>query len=75
MKRRTVTTWGCFLLLFLLAPIFTTAAASKQEELIGKQTVNFNLSSTEDRLSNYGDDYYGKAFLVMTFFPAAFTPV
>jgi hypothetical protein len=47
----------------------------KAEDLVGTETLNFYLSSTEDRLIHYGDDYYGKYYLVLTFFPAAFTPV
>ncbi len=65
----------CFLVLFLISPVAAATAAPPPDVLLGKQTVNFNLASTEDRLSNYGDDYYGKSYLVMTFFPAAFTPV
>jgi hypothetical protein len=34
----------------------------------------FTLPSSEDRLVDYGKDYFGKYHLVMTFFPAAFTP-
>jgi hypothetical protein len=45
------------------------------EDLVGTETLNFYLSSTEDRLIHYGDEYYGKYFLIITFFPAAFTPV
>jgi len=51
------------------------AATKEASSLIGKETWNFNLTSTQDRLMNYGDDYYGKSYLIMTFFPAAFTPV
>jgi len=50
-------------------------AEEKREELIGKKNLNFNLASTQDRLLNYGDEYYKKHFLIITFFPAAFTPV
>jgi len=51
------------------------AANKEATTLIGKETWNFNLTSTQDRLINYGDEYYGKSYLIMTFFPAAFTPV
>ncbi len=44
-------------------------------ELIGKTTIGWFLASTEDRLINYGPEYYDKYYLIMTFFPAAFTPV
>jgi len=35
----------------------------------------FTLPSSENRLVDYYKEYYGKYHLVMTFFPAAFTPV
>jgi hypothetical protein len=50
-------------------------AAGQQDPLVGKQTINFTLTSTEDRAINYGSEYYDKAFLIVTFFPAAYTPV
>jgi len=52
-----------------------TRAAFRAESLLGKQTLNFNLSSTEDRPIGYTQDYQGKYYLIMTFFPAAFTPI
>ena len=62
------------LIALLIIPM-TARAAGQQDPLIGKQTINFTLSSTEDRAINYGSEYYDKAFLVITFFPAAYTPV
>jgi len=74
-KRRYL--WICFFVgmsvLFLSA--YSIAASIEASKLIGKETWNFNLASTHDRLINYGDEYYGKSYLIMTFFPAAFTPV
>jgi hypothetical protein len=60
------------LLFLLLAP---NVEAAKKVELVGRETLNFTLPSTHDRLINYGDEYYGKYHLIITFFPAAFTPV
>lgn len=70
-------TWIClFLGLFVFFTSAQTMAADKEAStLMGKETWNFTLASTQDRLINYGDDYYGKSYLIMTFFPAAFTPV
>jgi len=51
------------------------ARAAAKTELIGKTTLGWFLTSTEDRLINYGPEYYDKYYLIMTFFPAAFTPV
>jgi len=69
--------WICLLSFFLLFFTSTNSVAANLESpsLIGTATWNFNLASTHDRLINYGDDYYGKSYLIMTFFPAAFTPV
>jgi peroxiredoxin len=65
-----------FLGFFVFFSAVNTMAANKEtSSLLGKETWNFNLTSTQDRLINYGDDYYGKSYLIMTFFPAAFTPV
>ena len=74
-KRRFVLIW-LFLGLFVFFISAQAMAASKEAStLMGKETWNFNLAATQDRLINYGDEYYGKSFLIMTFFPAAFTPV
>ncbi|MCP3175614.1 MAG: hypothetical protein AB7F21_01270 [Desulfuromonadales bacterium] len=35
----------------------------------------FSLASSQDRLFSYDRDFYGKHHLILTFFPAAFTPV
>ena len=64
--------------MFLLSGFFLyaqDARAAAKTELIGKTTVGWFLTSTEDRLINYGPEYYDKYYLIMTFFPAAFTPV
>jgi peroxiredoxin len=76
MEKRRFTWIFLFLGFFVFFTSAQTMAASKETTtLIGKETWNFNLASTQDRLINYGDDYYGKSYLIMTFFPAAFTPV
>ena len=69
--------WICFLSFFfvVLTSAHSAAASLESSSLIGTATWNFNLASTQDRLINYGDEYYGKSYLIMTFFPAAFTPV
>jgi hypothetical protein len=59
----------------LFISVYSMAANIEASKLIGKETWNFNLASTHDQLINYGDEYYGKSYLIMTFFPAAFTPV
>ena len=61
-------------LAFCLLPL-SAARAQKAEQLIGRDTLNFTLPSTKDRLINYAEEYYGKHHLIITFFPAAFTPI
>jgi len=74
MRNRIVLLVSCSLLACLcFSPRHSQAAA--KTELIGKSTIGWYLASTEDRLINYGPEYYGKNYLIMTFFPAAFTPV
>ena len=42
---------------------------------VGDEAFSFTLPSSQGKLVDYYKDYYGKYHLVMTFFPAAFTPV
>jgi hypothetical protein len=72
-KRVNLILW-LFLLSLLFLPI-SNVEAEKKFELIGRETLNFTLPSTQDRTLNYADEYYGKHHLIITFFPAAFTPV
>lgn len=58
----------------LLLPL-SGLAAKEASQLIGEEVPFFTLPSTQDRAINYLHDYYGKHHLIMTFFPAAFTPV
>ncbi len=62
------------LILLILLPL-SSADAKKKVELVGTETLLFSLPSTHDRLITYLNDYYGKYYLIITFFPAAFTPV
>ena len=74
MKSKSVLLVFLSLLIFSLLSARDGQAAAKTE-LIGKTTIGWYLASTEDRLINYGPEYYEKNYLIMTFFPAAFTPV
>ena len=65
--------WLLFSVL-LLIPLYG-AEAKKKVEWVGQEAPFFTLPSSQDRLINYATDYYGKYHLIMTFFPAAFTPV
>jgi hypothetical protein len=66
------------LLLLSLLVTYPLSPAIAQEEthtLIGSKVMNFSLPSTQDRLNTYGNEFYGRHHLIITFFPAAFTPV
>jgi hypothetical protein len=75
MRRHVFPKWIYFPLIVLFFLPLSNAEAKKKVELVGKETLNFTLPSTQDRLINYGDEYYGKYHLIITFFPAAFTPI
>ncbi len=51
------------------------SAMAPASDLIGRMMPDFSLPSQQDKLVVYEDDYYGKHHLILTFFPAAFTPV
>lgn len=74
--RKKIAHQGIFialLTLLLLSP--SQGIAKKKVELVGREILNFTLPSSQDRLITYADEYYGKHYLVITFFPAAFTPI
>jgi len=75
MRSQSHLKWLCLLLLiiFILPP--TILAQKKEKSLVGEETLYFSLPSTQDRLINYLNEYYGKHHLIMTFFPAALTPI
>jgi len=58
-------------------PVFLVLAVGSvwAQVKVGDEAPSFVLPSTQDRLVDYYKDYYGKHHLIMTFFPAAFTPV
>jgi len=65
-------------ILFLLLALGISWADSGEPAFsslkIGRDAQWFSLPSSQDRLVDYAKDYFGKYHLVMTFFPAAFTP-
>ena len=72
MRRKTVITLAMLgILLFLVSALGSARAELK----IGGEAPGFTLPSSQDRLVDYYKDYYGKHHLIITFFPAAFTPV
>jgi hypothetical protein len=75
MRRQGFRGWFCLLFIFLVFLPLLNAEAAKKVELVGQETLNFTLPSSQDRLINYAEEYYGKYYLIITFFPAAFTPI
>ena len=72
-------TWlSVYGILFLLLALGTSWADSDgpvfSDLKIGRDAPWFSLPSSQGRLVDYAKDYFGKYHLVMTFFPAAFTP-
>ena len=56
---------------FLVLAIGSAGAQVK----VGDEAPSFTLPTSQGKLADYYKDYYGKHHLIMTFFPAAFTPV
>jgi hypothetical protein len=67
--------WMAGLALLILSAQAAFAAGPTAQELIGTGVPIFSLATSQGTLANYDRDYYGKHHLVLTFFPAAFTPV
>jgi hypothetical protein len=66
------------LTLVMLAIIFFLGLAMGNawaELKVGDEAPGFTLPSSQDRLVDYYKEYYGRHHLIITFFPAAFTPV
>jgi hypothetical protein len=61
--------------LFLILLPISAFAAQQEKSLVGEEVLYFSLPCTHDRLISYLNEYYGKYHLIMTFFPAAFTPI
>jgi len=76
-KRAIFLAWmGISILLFLSSGnVWADSAGPFSPAKVGDEAFSFTLPSSEGRLVDYYKDYYGKYHLVMTFFPAAFTPV
>lgn len=71
LKRKLI---SCFL---FGAPLLMLLALGNAygEVKVGDEAPSFTLPSSQDKLVDYYADYYGKHHLILTFFPAAFTPV
>ncbi len=52
----------------------SASAGRSADAVTGTEIGDFSLPSQQGRLVTYEDEYYGKHHLILTFFPAAFTP-
>jgi len=59
----------------IASALSVASGAEGKRSIIGREIMNFTLPSTEDRVINYAEEYYGKSNLIITFFPAAYTPI
>jgi len=75
MRIKTFPKWLYLALWVLLLLPLSNVEAREKVELVGRETLNFTLPSTLDRVINYANEYYGKYHLIITFFPAAYTPI
>lgn len=65
-----------FSLLVLFAmPVTAKLISPERMVQVGNRAPIFSLVDQDGRLISYDQAYYGRHHLVMTFFPAAFTPV
>jgi hypothetical protein len=75
MMGRALNGWiFAFLLAFFFNPSYSAGAVESNSSLTGKPTINFSLPSAQDKLVTYSQEYYGRYNVIITFFPAAFTP-
>ena len=66
--------WVIALVVIPLVLIFASGNGWAQLK-VGDEAPSFALPSSQDKLVDYYRDYYGKHHLIITFYPAAFTPV
>jgi hypothetical protein len=69
--------WGLALLVVLLTPTLGLAAQENPDmsKRPGDRAPIFSVPTSQGTLADYDRDYYGKHHLVLTFVPAAFTPI
>ena len=64
----------CAMLIWAAGNAWADTASPFSPVKVGDEAFSFTLPSSQGKLVDYYKDYYGKHHLVMTFFPAAFTP-
>ena len=74
-RRIMIVAAGISVSIFLLLAQGSRWAQAGSPLKVGDEAPSFTLPSSQDKLVDYYKDYYGKHHLIITFFPAAFTPV
>lgn len=74
---RTLGAIACAALLAAVLAVPVNAAQQRPEmaKKVGERAPIFAVATSQGTLADYDRDYYGKHHLVLTFVPAAFTPV
>jgi len=66
---------SCGLFLFLACTARAELLAPESAKKVGEGAPIFSLVNAHGNMVDYDKDYYGLHHLILTFFPAAFTPV
>lgn len=64
-----------FLVLLAASGVMAANVNADMAKNVGEKTPLFSAATSQDSLVDYNRDFYGRHHLVLTFFPAAFTPV
>ena len=74
-KRILLSLFSALLILVFAGPALTAQQRPDMSKKVGERAPIFSVATSQDYLASYDRDYYGKHHLLLTFFPAAFTPV
>jgi hypothetical protein len=66
---------GVALLCLLVLACAPLNRSSSLEKKVGDRVSIFSAATSQDTLLSYDRDYYGRHHLILTFFPAAYTPI
>lgn len=73
--QRIVISAGTALLCLLLVACAPAVRMPDLGKKVGDRGPIFSAATSQGTLASYDRDYYGKHHLILTFFPAAYTPV
>ena len=76
MRKKLIFAWAIMgIPLLVLSAVGNAWAQDRPVLQVGYEAPTFQLPSSQDTLVDYYKDYYGKHHLIITLYPAAFTPV